>query len=59
MLREILNVSGVNQLKKDEQTTIHGGSNGYDVEKCIACGGAPRPLGCLGSPAVHFCLTEC
>jgi hypothetical protein len=55
MLQKLLAVKGVQELKRNEQVSINGG---YDVEKCIACGGAPRPLGCLGGPEVHFCMTE-
>lgn len=59
MLRKILNASGVSRLERNEQLAVSGGSQGYSVEKCIECGGAPRPLGCLGSPQVHFCMTQC
>ena len=58
MLRKILNVAGVNRLEKNELNLINGGSQGYSVEKCIECGGAPRPLGCMGTPEVHFCLNQ-
>ena len=58
MLKSILEIKGVFELKKQEQLKVTGGSCiVYPESECIACGGSPRPNGCcLGNYFTHECL---
>jgi hypothetical protein len=64
MIKGILEIKGVYELRKTEQSSINGGMTAsncptYPAEKCLDCGGNPRPNGCcMGSPLTHFCLIQ-
>lgn len=60
-LKDLLKLTGVQKMNRDEQKSIYGGMGAncptYPAEKCLSCGGNPRPNGCcMGSPATHDCL---
>ncbi|WP_299439693.1 hypothetical protein [uncultured Aquimarina sp.] len=59
MLKNILNVNGVQELNKKEQKTVNGGTfhtNCDDIQGCmyggslVFIGGRPRLMCCAGSP---------
>ncbi|WP_430412446.1 hypothetical protein [Kordia sp.] len=56
MLKGILGIKGVSELKKQQQATIRGGVN-YDPQVCIQCQGVPLPNGgCFISEVNEPCL---
>jgi len=61
-LKNLLKVTGVQKINREEQKSIHGGMGNcpvYTVEECLFCGGGPLPNGCcIGSPETHACLIE-
>lgn len=60
MLKDILNLEGVKELKKSEQGKLTGGGGScptYDPKVCESCGGFSIPNGCCVVDAVgHACL---
>ncbi len=64
-LKNLLKLTGVQKMNREEQKSIHGGGGRvpncptYTPEKCLSCGGGPLPNGCcIGSPQTLLCLTE-